>query len=514
MLARFTRDVPRFLRAPISLEAARDKLRCDLASRSQRFLDVVDRAIYARPRSPYARLLKNAGCEAGDLRALVAREGMEGALRTLASAGVHVTFDEFKGRREAVRGSQRFTFSQREFDNPLIAPHYEVQTGGTGGQPSRVRRSLEFLDETAASTALFLDAHGLRNPSHAVWMPSPINWLLVCAKLRQPVAGWFFPLHPIPRRVRISARYLATLWRLGGHRFSPPMLCELQHPERMAAWLSGQLRNRRSLVLTGVTSSVVRAAIAAQDAGLDLEGLTVLVHGEPLTAARRHHLEAVGAGIIPNYASIELPGLTYGCASPNAADDVHLFEDRYALVQRTRSVPGAGAEVASLLFSSVSSRTPKICLNTELGDTARVEVRECGCTLGQLGLRTHLSEIKSFEKLTGEGASFAQGNVQRILEETLPARFGGTSVDYQLVEEESPDSATRLVLRISPSVGPLDDTAVQAALLDELGREGVVERHNAEVWRQVGTVLISREPPLATRAGKILPFHIAARTSR
>jgi hypothetical protein len=114
------------------------------------------------------------------------------------------------------------------------------------------------------------------------------------------------------------------------------MLCELQHPQRMAAWLSQELRHRPSLVLTGVASSIVRAAIAAHVAGLDLEGLTVLVHGEPLTAARRQHLEAVGAGIIANYASMELPGLTYGCATPNAADDVHLFEDRYALVQRRR----------------------------------------------------------------------------------------------------------------------------------------------------------------------------------
>src|ERR1700741_1358178 len=117
MLGRFTRDVPRFLRTPITLEAARDTLRRDLASREQRFLAIADRAIYSRPTSPYARLLRNAGCQVGDLRALVAREGIEGALRTLADAGVHVTFDEFKGRREAIRGSQRFTFSQREFDN-------------------------------------------------------------------------------------------------------------------------------------------------------------------------------------------------------------------------------------------------------------------------------------------------------------------------------------------------------------------------------------------------------------
>jgi hypothetical protein len=510
MLARFTRDVPRFLRTPISLEQARAKLRADLASRERRFLAVVDRAIYAHARSPYARLLRHAGCEAGDLRTLVAREGIEGALRTLAGQGVYVTFDEFKGRRQAVRGSQRFAFSQRDFDNPLVPAHYEVQTGGTGGQPSRVRRSLSFLGETAASSVLFLDAHGLENPRHAIWMPSPINWLLVCAKLRQPVAGWFYPLRPVPTRVRVAARYLSALGLLSGHRFPQPRLCELNRPERMAAWLARQLGDGRSLTLNCVASSAVRAAIAAKEAGLGLEGLTVLVHGEPLTEARRQHLEAVGAGVIVNYASIELPGLTYGCARPEAADDVHLFEDRYALIQRTRPASPAGAEVDALLFSSVSSGTPKICFNTELGDYARVTDRACGCSLGQLGLRTHLSEIRSFEKLTSEGASFARTNLQHILEEVLPARFGGTSVDYQLVEEEGADSATQFALRISPSVGPLDEEAVRNVLLDGLGREGVVERHNAEVWRRVGTVRISRQPPLATRAGKILPFRVAS----
>jgi hypothetical protein len=133
--------------------------------------------------------------------------------------------------------------------------------------------------------------------------------------------------------------------------------------------------------------------------------------------------------------------------------------------------------------------------------------RDCGCSLGVLGLRTHLSEIRSFEKLTGEGVTFARANLERILEDALPARFGGTGLDYQLIEEEAGDGATRLVLRVAPSVGDVDEAAVRAVLLRELGRDGLVERHMTDDWRQVGTVRLSREPPLRTPAGKIMPFH-------
>jgi hypothetical protein len=48
-----------------------------------------------------------------------------------------------------------------------------------------------------------------------------------------------------------------------------------------------------------------------------------------------------------------------------------------------------------------------------------------------------------------------------------------------------------------------------AALLEELGRNDPVERYMAELWQRAGTVEVLRRPPLATRAGKILPFHLA-----
>jgi phenylacetate-coenzyme A ligase PaaK-like adenylate-forming protein len=237
-----------------------------------------------------------------------------------------------------------------------------------------------------------------------------------------------------------------------------------------------------------------------------------MVGGEPMTDARRQQMEAAGARVIAVYSSVELGGLSYSCATPLASDDIHLMTDRFSLVQRPRPSTDGGPVVDALLFTTLSPATGKISLNTETGDYARVEDRDCGCLLGELGLNTHLSEIRSFEKVTGEGASFVRTNLERILEEVLPVRFGGTSVDYQLAEEEDVSGATRLVLRVSPSVGDLDEALLRATLLEEIGRGGLVNRYHAGLWRDADSVTIRREAPLATRVGKVLPFQLLQRT--
>jgi hypothetical protein len=153
-----------------------------------------------------------------------------------------------------------------------------------------------------------------------------------------------------------------------------------------------------------------------------------------------------------------------------------------------------------------------IGFNTEMGDVAIVEERgsDC-CSLGALGLLTHISQIRSVDKLTGEGVTVARSEMLHVLEVELPRRFGGTSIDYQLAEEVGPDGLTRLVLRVAPRLGVVDDGALRAALLAGLDRGGVVDRHMAALWRQAGTVVIRREEPVATAAGKVLPFHRATR---
>src|SRR5215208_5999246 len=104
MLGRLIRDLSPFLHHPLSPRQAAEIVARRLRARPDSFLALADRAIYRRRRSPYRRLLRAAGCELGDLRALVTAQGLEGALGILADRGVYVDFDEFKGRRPIVRG--------------------------------------------------------------------------------------------------------------------------------------------------------------------------------------------------------------------------------------------------------------------------------------------------------------------------------------------------------------------------------------------------------------------------
>jgi hypothetical protein len=161
-----------------------------------------------------------------------------------------------------------------------------------------------------------------------------------------------------------------------------------------------------------------------------------------------------------------------------------------------------------MLVTTLGETAPKICFNTETGDYGQIDEHECGCLLGQLGLTMHVSEVRSYEKLSSEGVTFVRSNLLTILEEILPSRFGGAGIDYQLVEEEAPDSSTRLVLRVSPSVGKVDEDELKRVLLAELGSGGIVDRHHAELLRRAGSVEISRQLPFATGVGKVLPFQM------
>ncbi|MCC6177994.1 MAG: hypothetical protein IT305_22055 [Chloroflexi bacterium] len=511
--ARFNAQLGPFLRTPLTADEARRRLQQRLEHRERRFLTLVNRAIYHVPHSPYRRLLAHAGCELGDLRRLVAQEGIEGALTTLTRSGVYVTFDEFKGRRAVVRGSARFTFTDRDFDNPLCPSEYVEFTGGSRGQPSRVRRSFASAMEGASSYALTLAAHRIANPRNVLWLGGPLTWLLILFKLGQSVDAWLYPIEPLPWFVPLGARYLALHAAASGHRMPMPEYCDLREPEAIVHRLVDATTAGTPLVMNSTAGSAVRVAAMAEHLGISLPGVTFHCRNEPLTVHRRRQIEAVGARVLTSYATVEIPYISYGCPAADAADDSHFCHDRYAVVERQRPAHVGGPTVSALLLTSLSRFAPKILVNVEPGDSARIEQRDCGCLLGSLGLRTHLSEIRSFEKFSSEGTSFARTNLVAILEGALPTRFGGMSLDYQLVEEEAPDGAARLVLRIDPSVGPLDDAAVKSMLLDEMARGGFVDAYHARLIRRADAIVVQRLSPLATRAGKVLPFHLAAPSS-
>jgi len=116
--------------------------------------------------------------------------------------------------------------------------------------------------------------------------------------------------------------------------------------------------------------------------------------------------------------------------------------------------------------------------------------------------------IQSFSKLTSEGMSLPGSEMVRILEETLPARFGGTPLDYQLSEEEDEKGLTRLNLLINPSVAIPDETAVVEAVLEGLHpRLGVY-------WREAGTIRVQRLAPVWTGRGKLRPLNLKPRAAQ
>jgi hypothetical protein len=127
--------LPVFLRRRLVGEEAHAVIRRRLERRSATFLELVRRAIFARPGSPYHRLLRLAGCELGDLAHLVQQDGLEGALRALFRAGVYLRTDEAKGRQPVERGGQRFRIRPTELQNPLLATLFRMHTGGSSGAP-------------------------------------------------------------------------------------------------------------------------------------------------------------------------------------------------------------------------------------------------------------------------------------------------------------------------------------------------------------------------------------------
>ena len=506
MLTRLTRDLPRFLARPIFADQAERVVRQRLEQRAERFLWLAEWAIYRHPRSPYRRLLTAAGCEPGDLRRLVRDDGLEGALDQLAARGVYLTLEESKGGRAIVRGSLRFTPREQDFANPLFAPHFEIRTGGTRSAGTPVAISLQFIAELACNHAVGLRAHGLGEADHLLWHTAPLRDLLFHAKLGNSAVAWRYPIHPQPRPVQLVARYLTTAGRLLGAEFPSPVWQDPREPEPLLDWIAQRAR-RGPLAITSLAGSAVRLAAAAVRRGQSLNHVAFIMRGEPFSEGRRETILRSGARAIDSYGFVESGGLVgLGCPFPNAVDDVHLFTDRLAVVQRRRTWRHEELAVDALLFTSLIRSAPWILLNVENGDHGVVERRNCGCTMSALGLREHLRDTASHEKMTVQGQTFIRSRLIPVLEQELPARFGGGALDYQLVEEEH-EGLSRLVLLVDPRLGPLDTAEVRRALLAGLAGDGLMGSYMAGVWRQLGTVEIERAVPLETATGKVYPLH-------
>jgi hypothetical protein len=278
---------------------------------------------------------------------------------------------------------------------------------------------------------------------------------------------------------------------------------------QIARWMHGVLRSGGAPQLFLAPSPAARLSRAALEAGVDLRGTCLTLSGEPITETRLAVIRRAGAEVAASYGAMEMGGpVGAGCCAPEAPDDVHVLHDTHALIQPGSEGRTAGLPPLALLLSSLLPTAPFVLLNVSLGDQARVIRRGCGCPLEALGWTTHLETIRSFEKLTAGGIAFLDTDVVRVLEEILPARFGGGPTDYQLVEEEVENGRPCLRLLIHPAVGPLDPGKVAETFLRAIGPGSGIERLAGLLWQEGHFLRIERRPPLAMASGKVLHLHV------
>jgi len=515
MFGRFARGLNGFLRRPLSLGSCRDVVEQSLAVRETSFLDMVLRAIYENPGSPYLRLLEWSGIEFGDIAGLVRSDGVDAALEWLFDAGVHISIDEFKGRRSIRRGSQEILVSAADFDNPVLPGHFEGMTGGSRGGGRRLVVDLGVLTYDTAAHGLFLEAFGVTRMPLALWRPvapgaAGTKKALMHARLRLPIERWYSQNRPsILRnpRAALFTSYLVWASRRSGAAIPSPEHCPIQGASAIARWLSSRVDG--GIHFDTNVSSAVRICLAARDHRRSLENVFFRLGGEPLTAARAALFGELGAKVTCHYSMSEFGHIGMACADPHASDDVHLRNDRIAMIIRPAAPPHES--VGAFHFTSLAADTPKVMLNVANGDYGTVERRRCGCLFGKLGLDVHLQEIRSYEKLTTAGMQFLGADLIQLLDEVLPVAFGGGPTDYQLVEREAPDARTFIQLVISPRVGTLDEERCLETVFGFLESRAPENRMMVERLRQENALQIVRREPHHTHASKILSLHLTER---
>lgn len=523
MYGRFVRGLRTFLRHPVSVDEAAAAIRQRMAEREENFLRVLQRGIFDYPRSPYLPLFRLTQCDIGDVRDMVRREGLEKALLALREAGIYVTFEECKGRVPIVRNGREFPVSAHSFDNPWLQAHYFSESGGSTGAGTRVHHDLDYLAVRATHDAVSYHAHGVLDAPIGVWrgmLPdgSGMNTTLALCRCGHPPLRWFTPGvpglgKPAAWKFPIANQLTVLIGRACGVAIPWPEHVPVEQAIRIARWAEQMVEQRGKCVLAMVASRALRVAVAARNGGIDLTGVTFVISGEPVTTAKVEGIRASGASYFTTYGYSEAGRIGRGCCNPSSSNDLHLLSDMCAVIAYPRTV-SENHTVPALNVTCLLPSSPKILLNAESDDYGILEQRHCGCPLEGLGFTTHLREIRSFRKLTGEGVSVLGIDILHILEEVLPQKFGGSPLDYQLVEEEDENGFTFISLIVSPSV-PIDDEAeLVSTLLDAMNRKGPAGGTASETWAQSGNLRIKRMQPVLTARGKLLPLYVPKRHSR
>jgi hypothetical protein len=491
------------LRRPPTLEQARLGLARRRQERATVFLSEVRQQVFTRPDQPYARLLGAAGCSYGDLERLVRTEGLEGALSVLLRQGVYLTEPELKGRQPVVRGSLSFDMRFRDLRR--------VGQFVTGPDGRRQTRYGAMFREVAEDALLSLEALGGSAWRYGYWANLGDTLLLWFIRHTGPdyrPVRCYTRINPraarTARSARLLARYLRPVAGLAGVTLPPMTYVPINRPDPIVEWLRSELAAGATPFLSVPVSMAMLLVERARQLGLDLQGVLLGVGSEPLSAARRRVLAASGAGVIPNYASKEYGPVAYGCPRPEGVDDVHLFDDQHAIVQRAADQVIHDHPAAALYLTALRPGWPYLLVNASIGDRADISASRCGCPLQALGWGTRLQAIRSFARLKLALWPIPDEMLIEVLEQRLPARFGGRAGSYQLVEDQAQiDGQRRLRLLIDPAVSA-EPAEIRRCWLEALREIGVPLHDLASDQRWM---VVERGAPLVTSGGKTYLIH-------
>jgi hypothetical protein len=511
-------DLRDFFKDTITLEQSKQVLAARIHNRGNSFLTIVRKGIYENPRSPYLKLLRIAGCELGDIESNVNKDGVESALQKLLTAGVYLSFEEFKKGNEVIRGSQRFHFKPSDFDNPFVPVLMQGSSSGSRSSGTRTTFDVKTQSESAYRYLPMLLAINCIDVPLGIYKPilpasSGIGNLLRQWKVGKPAVRWFTPVNEKQVRAsfrdRLALRFIVYGSQLWGARLARPEYVDLKDALKVAQWMAETKKQAGGCCLITSVSPAVKVSHAAIQNGLDIRGTHFVVSGEPLTEAKHKQITASGATVSTRYTMSESAGVGCGCSHSNPIDDVHQHLDSIAIIQHPKTIILNNNEITVNAFvcTTLLPTTPRILLNVESDDYGVLENRSCDCIFGQLGFNTHIHHIRSYAKLTGVGMTVINTDLVRILEEVLPQKYGGSAADYQLLEEEDSEGRTQLNLLISPSVGTLAEDEIVATVLAELRRVPQGGRLAAGVWGQEKTLSIKRVNPISN-SGKVMTLQL------
>jgi hypothetical protein len=519
---RFLGALPDFMRRRMTLDEAHAIFHDRMARRADNFLSVARDAVFAHDGSPYRALFDVAGCTFADLEQGVYDNGLEPTLEALRDAGVYVTFKEFWARKPIVRGGREIPVRWSSFDNPLLDASFRMSTGGSSGRARPIDVDIAHLWARVPEQIICDTIQGFTGAPVAIWFDGlPGNApgsLLTRVPTGNVPERWFTPTarrdaRPLTdlqaQRYRWAEAGILATARMNGVRLPRPEALGLDEADAIARWVGRTLAEHGRAGVKSLLSRSLRVCLAGEELGLDLTGLTISGGGEPPTPAKAAAVARTGARLVCNYHFQEAGAIGKMCMNPVDENDQHLMQHHLAMITRSRTVPGFDVEVGAFCFTTLLPSARKLMINVETDDYGIVEERRCGCPWEEFGFSTHLRQIRSFRKLTGEGVTLVGTDVVRILEEVLPARFGGSPLDYQLLEEEDHRGFTRMSVVVSPRVTLDDEAAVVRTFLDELGR-GAAQ----SLWRQAGTLRVQRREPVWTERGKLMPLHLAHHLGR